>query len=133
MAQQQAALAQQAAAQQQAAVNMTGARFIPVATAQGYFPPSQYPAFQYPQAPAGNVQQAAFAQPVAAAVPTAPPIMSNAQMPHAYRGVCTECHQVINAGTTNPVQPVANQMMWNNNMAQDQNSVRAGVGNGVLR
>lgn len=27
----------------------------------------------------------------------APPISSNAQMAHAYRGVCTNCHQIIDA------------------------------------
>jgi hypothetical protein len=60
--------------------------------------------------------------------------MSNAQMPHAYRGNCTECHQVIDAGTnTQNTQAAANQMMWNNNMVQDQNGLRVGVGNGVVR
>jgi len=120
---QQAALAQQAAMAQP----LQG-QYAPVAGAQGYFPPSQYPASQYPQVNAMS--------PIAAQVPitTAPPIMSNAQMPHAYRGNCTECHQVIDAGTTqNTQQAATNQMMWENNLAQNQNSLRVGLGTGAVR
>jgi len=127
--QQQAAMAQQAALAQQAAMAQPlQGQYAPVAGAQGYFPPSQYPASQYPQVNAMS--------PIAAQVPitTAPPIMSNAQMPHAYRGNCTECHQVIDAGTTqNTQQAATNQMMWENNLAQNQNSLRVGLGTGAVR
>ena len=131
-AQQQAALAQQAAINQQAAaMAQQQGQYIPIAGAQGYSPPSQYPASQYPQA--NNALS-----PIAAQVPisNAPAIMSNAQMPHAYRGNCIDCHQIIDAQTntqnTQNTQPVANQMMWNN-MPQTQNPLRVGVGRGVAR
>jgi hypothetical protein len=119
LAQQAAVMAQQAAATQQAALAQQAAaaqplqgQYAPIGGAQGYFPPSQYPASQYPQANNGMA-------PIAAQVPvaTAPPIMSNAQMPHAYRGNCTECHQIIDAGTSaQNTQAAANQLMWNNNV-----------------
>ena len=142
LAQQAAAVAQRAAAQQAALAQQppanvannplwerAAAQYAPVGTAQGYFPPSQYPASQYPQV--NNAMAPVAAQ---VPIPTAPPIYSNAQMPHAYRGNCMDCHQIIDpTANTQNAQAAANQMMWNNNMAQDQNSVRAGVGNGVTR
>jgi len=128
-AQQQAA-AQQAALAQQAAVRQAQlAQYIPVGGAQGYTPPSQYPAAQYPQANVNNGFAPVAAQ---APIPTAPPIYSNSPMPHANRGNCMDCHQILDAPANNQnAQAAANQMMWNNNMTQDQNSVRAGVGNGI--
>jgi hypothetical protein len=37
-----------------------------------------------------NTQNTAFAN-----EPTAPPISTNALMPHGYRGVCSNCHQIL--------------------------------------
>jgi len=139
-AQQQAALAQQAAVNQQVAMAQAAlaqqppanvannplweraaatmaptqpqGQYMPTGGAQGYFPPSQYPAAQYPQANVNNAMS-----PIAAQVPitNAPPIYNNAQMPHAYRGNCIDCHQIINAqANTANAQPAVNQMMWNN-------------------
>ncbi|MBF0618642.1 MAG: NifB/NifX family molybdenum-iron cluster-binding protein [Candidatus Omnitrophica bacterium] len=72
-----------------------------------------------------NTQANAFpvaAQQVAAVV--APPIPSNANMPHVYRGVCTNCHQVMNA----PMAAQNNQMMDN---GQQANTARVAFGQAV--
>lgn len=94
----------------------------------------------------GNNQMA----PVALQNPvSAPPISSNAVMPHGYRGVCSNCHQILDtpannqnqpmanqqvAWNVNAQQPGANQMMWNNvPQAQGQQSIRVGIGRGAVR
>lgn len=69
--------------------------------------------------------------PVAAPMPIqAPPIPSNAQMTHEYRGVCSNCHQIIDSATGgNNVPPAAQQMQGNYTpQPQGQNSVRVGIG-----
>ncbi|MBF0253576.1 MAG: magnetochrome domain-containing protein [Candidatus Omnitrophica bacterium] len=52
------------------------------------------------------MQPVAFGHPGAA---PAPVIARNAQMPHTYRGVCVNCHQIVDTlpGTTNQATPVA--------------------------
>ena len=41
----------------------------------------------------------------------APPIYSDAKMPHAYRGVCSNCHQILNGNQ--PAQPAQGaQAAW---------------------
>jgi predicted RNA-binding Zn-ribbon protein involved in translation (DUF1610 family) len=80
---------------------------------------------QQPQMTYQPVAQVAY-QPVAAAA-AAPAIPSNSQMGHAYRGVCTNCHQIMtpSAGTAQSGQSLTAVIPAGGNSPQTQQAQNA--------
>ena len=63
--------------------------------------PANMPTAYYNNNATGNQS---FQQNYSQSTPPTPPITSNAMMPHEYRGVCSNCHQILDlpAGNSNP-------------------------------
>ncbi|MBF0330851.1 MAG: magnetochrome domain-containing protein [Candidatus Omnitrophica bacterium] len=97
---------QQNFVQQQGAPDVNGSFTCPNCNWRMY---SQQGANEFPQCPNcgqimarggnGNGAQVALTQNAPAATTSAPPIPADAQMQHTYRGVCTNCHQILGAVT----------------------------------
>ncbi|MBF0486045.1 MAG: magnetochrome domain-containing protein [Candidatus Omnitrophica bacterium] len=89
---------------------------------------------QYNAAPNGYYGNGNFGNQVAMTQGTAtqaPPITRDAMMPHAYRGVCSNCHQILDASAgvqNNAVNVIPNNQVQNVVPQQDPNSAHIAIG-----